>query len=232
MLLAAILVFAMAAPVGAGVIYDVQTGVYEDGQDVPDVVGVVVTYVGVNSSDHLIFWCSEAPSGEYRAIFIRTDYDPSALSLEVGDVVTVSGASVWEAVPGWPNLDISSGQGDSVAVTGAAEIPWFDILYQEFRERPGRAWTYCPIHLTEGFTVTSAMSSYWEASSVASGLTAYFTLFDDYPIWFSVDDCYQGVRGLSDNSHHLYVYPDGLQIISCSLPTQAMSFGAVKSMYR
>lgn len=217
----------------AGVIYDVRTGAYADGETVPAITEAIVTYTGVSTTDQkLFFWCTESPSGEYGAISVWTDIDPLASSIAPGDVVSIAGAAAWEFVPTRFDLRAETAGGASVTTTGTSSIPWITMTYEAFRERPTTVWRHCPIQFDEGFAVSLVLSSYWEAISTASGLEAYFTLFDDTPCWFSIGDCHQGIRGFAYQTNHLYVYPEDFEIIDCALPAEHRRFGSLKAMYR
>jgi len=213
----------------AGVILDVRTGVYADGQEVPDVTDAVIVLVRWNN-----VIISENPSGPNRGISLRNpDSSDFPVTLSVGDVVTVSGAEV-DGSGTWVDLVIDISGGDGVAITGSIEVPWFDTTHQDVDQYPDgeSPWFYCPIHFTERFTISSTYESGFDAASIICGHDVGFGFFGD-PIEAGVDDCFQGVRGfywgLDDG---MQVVADGLQIIDCSLPAQSMSLGAVKSLYK
>ncbi len=223
-----ILLLAISAPAGAGVIYDIQTGAYAVGEEVPDIIDVVVTGITSTGSG---FLCSEVPSGNYRGIRVH-DSNPPAFPVSPGNVITITGASVMEYL-GVSGLNIYAWQGDTVAITGSAEIPWVDITYSEVMDDQ-TSWDSCPIHLTEGYTATSVLnSSIYAISALTSelvhfnGLTGYINAEVDY------GDCFQGAYGIWISPDvTLGVVPSGIVVVDCSLPTQVLSFGAIKSVYR
>jgi len=222
-----ILVIAVASSGWAGVIYDVRTGVYEVGEEVPDIVDVVVVHVTL-----YYVRLSENPSGEYRAIPIRdSDWGEYPGSLSVGDVVTISGAEVDSETL----LIIDLSGGDSIVVTGSTEVPWLDVTHEAIDNHPDgdTPWHYSPLHFSEGFTIIDTWGGdSFRAASILCGHEFLFGPMGD-PIQHDVGDCFQGARGFYFNMHDgMGFVQNGIEIIDCSLPVQALSFGTVKALYR
>ncbi len=219
-------------PAFAGVIYDVRTGVYNDGDPVPPIENAVVTATTVDWQGWQKIYCSEIPSGSFRGIEITTFPAYSLFPVEVGDLVTISGATAGNI---GKELYVSAAEGGSIISTGSTELPWIDLTYQDIaNDLPGYEWWACPIHYTEWFSVSAIHegTNHWEATSGIGGNSAHFRFLGDF-ISISIGDCFQGVRGIWYwPQSFLYVSSDGLNVIDCALPVDGNSFGNVKAQFR
>ena len=190
-----ILIFFTSFPAFAGVIYDVRTGVYNDGDPVPTIENAVVTATTVDWLGWQDIYCSEIPSGSFRGIRITTLPAYSLFPVEVGDLVTISGATAHNI---GKELSVSADEGGSIISTGSTDLPWIDLTYQDIaNDLPGYEWWACPIHFTEWFSVSAIHegTNHWEAISGIGGNTAHFRFLGDF-ISISIGDCFQGVRGV------------------------------------
>ena len=226
-----ILIFFLSFPAFAGVIYDVRTGSYNDGDPVPTIENAVITAAIVDWHGYQIIYLSEIPSGSFRGIQLVNLDAHSVFPVETGEVVTITGATAHNL---GRELGISSAGGGSIVATGSTEVPWIDLIYQDIANvLPAEEWWACPLHFTEGFAVAAIHegTNHWEATSVIGGHTADFRFLGDFiPIY--IGDCFQGVRGIWYSfQSFLYVPSDGLQVIDCALPVEGTNFGTVKAQF-
>jgi len=214
----------VAGAAQAGVLYDLNTGVYTE-LDVVDVTGAVVTAVRYNG-----FSCTELPAGPYTAVWVYTGGAPGVVE---GDVVDLANATYKEYYE-LTELDLPTNSG-TVTVTGTATVPSLPMTLAAV-QADNEAWESHVITITDGFAVSELLSyGNWNAISQDSGLVL---LHDDYffdESILAVGDCYQGVTGMYTYAYDAYTMEplvDGLTIVDCTVDGEDMSFGAVKALYR
>lgn len=223
--LAAILIAGVAQ---AGVIYDIQTGVYVEGDTVL-VTGATV--VGVTSSGAFI---TELPVGPYSGIWVYAGSDQTMLP---GDIVDIEG--VYEEY--FDLSEINAGGGTYV-VTGSGPVPTpVDLTLDELLVDP-EVYESVAICIVENFLVevapTEGAPDYGEWIGVALDTGAQMR-FDNF--WFeppTVDDvpfCFTqacGVLNYSYDEFKLAAFVDGIEFVDCEVVgTSAASLSDIKAMF-
>ena len=226
-LLLSVLLLALAGSAGAGVIYDLNTGVFTVGDivDAPDLVVTAVRYNG--------FAATELPAGPYTAVWVYSGSGSTA-DLVPGDVVSIT-AGTYEEYYDLTELNLLT-NGGSFVETGTYAPPMVTFTLSDIMADP-EPWESHYVTLTDAFSVVTAPSSYgeWDSKSWDSGLVI---TNDDY--WFddstiALWDCYIGVTGMFTYAYgafRMQPFADGITEIDCSVTTEETSFGAVKALYR
>lgn len=224
----AIMVVMLAAAAQAGVIADIQQGVYNEGDQV-EVIGAISMGVTYNGA-----FITELPVGPYSGIWV---YLGSGHTVVDGDVVNVQG--VYEEY--YDLSEINAGDG-AYAVTDNVPMPApFSLTGAEYAVDP-EVFEGVAICITDGFMVTGEQNEEgewpfgeWYATTIESGVEIKF---DDY--WF--DDttvlpgaCYNyacGCLTYSYGEYKLEAYADGIVFVDCTVPTESTTLSEVKALFR
>lgn len=218
----ALLFLGLAASAQGGTIHDIRTGVIPAGT-VVEITGAVVTAVQAQS-----FTCTEIPAGPYTAIWV---YVGDAPALAAGDVVDIKGLVRDYNDRSEVNLLYPSDA--TYTKTGTAPVPDIQLTTTQLTADP-EAWESHVLTVTDGLIVQELLpDGMWSAISYETGI---LMIFDDYFFDYatvSVGDCYNNAYGEYQWYHSMWV----LKVLSvaptdCTVPTEPMSFGDVKAMYR
>ena len=216
----AALTIAVAAQ--AGVIYDLQTGVYTEGDDI-QVIGATAMGVTYNGA-----FITELPIGPYSGVWVYLGSDHTVLA---GDIVNIQG--VYEEY--YDLTEINAGSG-SYEVTGNAPLPNpFEMTAAEFAVDP-EVWEGVAICITDGFMVTE-IGSYgeWTANALESDVDI---MFDDY--WFEapteeqIGTCFNYAKGClyySFGAYKLEAFADGIEYVDCAVANEATSLTQIKALF-
>lgn len=217
----ALLLVMVAVSAQAATIYEIQTGVYAEG-DLVDLTGVTV--VAVRSGG---VYVSEAPHGAYNGIWV---YGPTEIA--EGSILDIVGGEYTE----YYDLSEIITADAVVTVTGVAPMmPAPTMIDAATLLADPEPYESCLITLTDGMMVGEILDyGQWTADT----MDGTNVLFDDY--FFDVasvlvGDCYNSVTGILDYSYSAWkVHPlvDGVELTDCTVATDAASFESVKAMYR
>ena len=217
--LAAILI---AAAAQAGVISDLQQGLYTEGDPV-QVIGATV--MGVTGNGAFI---TELPSGPYSGVWV---YLGSGHTVLAGDIVDVQG--VYEEY--YDLTEINAGDG-VYQVTGNGPLPTpYSLTAAEFAADT-EAFEGVAICITDGFMV-SEIRSYgeWVAHAIESDVDV---VFDDF--WFEAPTedllgaCFDyacGCLTYSFGEYKLEAFADGITYVDCTVPTESSSLSEIKALF-
>jgi hypothetical protein len=233
-----LLLLASAAFGQVNPIYDIQTGVFSEGSLLTP--RGVVTGVGPDG-----FFVAEAPYNEYRGLWVYTGTNPPvypgtipAVPIAVGDDVQLCG--VYEESYGLTQLNIpAAGWYGDVQWMGTLPVPEpnvvtaADIFVDPALAEP---WESCIITIQDGMTDPTVPDGNGEWYATALDLTT--VMFDDY--WYDTSQvdpvqCYNNATGIlnyTTGNFKLEVFADGIPIVGCTVEGEAMSFGALKALYR
>jgi len=223
--IALLLTIIAASAAQASTIEEMQTGVYASGDTTMALSGVVVVAVHGTSSNG--FWISEAPYGAHNGIYA---YGPNA-GIAVGDVLDIADGEYFE----YYDLSELKTFDATVTVTGTMAVPAPTMMTANELYADAEPFEGCLIKLTDGMTV-SVIGSYGEWTATTIGGTD--VLFDDYMFddtTVVVGECYNSVTGIVDFTYGAYkIQPlaDGVEHVDCGVPTEEISFDAVKSLFR
>ncbi len=223
----ALLFVLVAVSAQAATIFDIQTGMYAEG-DLVDLTGVTVTAV----RDGYGVWVSEAPFGANNGIYV---YGPT--EAVAGDIIDIVGGEYIEY------YDLSEVKIFDATVTivssGAVPAPIMLNAADLFEATPvlvdADLYESCLVTIVDGMTV-SEIQSYGQWTATAEDGTV--VLFDDYLFDAStveVGQCYNNATGILDYSYSAYklqALVDGVVPTDCTVATDKVSFEAVKSLYR
>jgi 5'-nucleotidase/UDP-sugar diphosphatase len=213
----------VAAVAQAGVISDLQQGMYTIGDEIT-VTNAIVTGATYNGC-----FITELPVGPYSGVWV---YLGSGHAVVDGDVVNIVG--LYEEYYDLTEINASGGL---VEVVGNGPVPaGYPLTAAEFvaDSEPFEGVAIC---ITDGLTVTVAPNSYgeWFAQSVESGDEI---MFDDF--WY--DDttvteaqCFNYACGpvyYSFGAYKLEAWADGIEVVDCAVPTDASSLTDIKAMFR
>lgn len=215
---AAILIAAVAQ---AGVISDLQQGLYEEGAPI-QVTGATV--MGVTGSGAFI---TELPIGPYSGVWVYL----GTHTMVAGDIVNVEG--IYEEYYGL--TEINAGDG-SYQITGNGPVPMpFSLTGAEFAADP-EAYEGVAICITDGFIVTEIRSyGEWVANAIESDVDV---VFDDF--WFAqpteedLGRCFNNASGCltySFGEYKLEAFEDGIEFVDCTVPSEATSLTEIKAMF-
>ena len=224
-----LIMVAATATAFAGPIYDVQTGVYAEGDEVV-VSGAVVTGVRNNG-----FFMSEDLSATFSGVWVYTGTGNH--TAVVGDLVDVAG--LYKEYYDLTEIDVNadaSGYATVVGQFGGEMLPLDVTMAQLVAD--GEPYEGCMIRLTDGMTVTVAPDSHGEWEAESHETPGDTVVFDDY--WYdtttvSLGDCYNSATGClyySYGAFKLEAFADGLEVVDCVVATEPVSFDSVKSLYR
>ena len=219
----ALLAVVFAAAAHAGVISDIQQGVYAEGDPV-QVMGATVVDVTYNGA-----FITELPVGPYSGIWLYAGSDHGMLP---GDVVDVQG--IYIEYYDLSEIDASDGV---IQVTSSGPVPTpYSLTAAELMADP-EAFEGVAICLTDGFMITEIRDyGEWVAHAMESDVDV---VFDDY--WFEqptedmIGDCFNYACGclyFSFGEYKLEAFADGIEFVDCAVPTEKTSFSHVKSLFR
>ena len=208
-------------------IYDIQTGAVAEGTLVTP--RGVVTGVTANG-----FFVAEAPYDAWRGIWV---YSPGH-TMVAGDDVQLCG--VYAEYYGLSEVDIvAAGLYGSVLKMGTLPVPAPNVVNAADIWNGGadaEAWESCMILVQDGMEVTVAPSAYGEW--YATALDGTEVMFDDF--WYDTSlvalmQCYNNATGILNftfSDFKLEAFADGIPIVNCTVPTDRVTFGGLKALYR
>ncbi len=206
----------------AGVIYDLNTGVYAQG----DLVTASGTITAVRYNG---FSMTELPAGPYTGVWV---YCGDASAFAIGDEVTITDGEYTEY---YDLSEIIQTDLALIAVTGNAPIAPMVMTVADAAV-DYEPWESGFIIFTDGFWVTELLSyGEWSSRSYDSSINL---INDDYffdESGLEVEMCYDGVTGVmlySYGQFKMNPLADGLVIGDCVIANDDVSFGAVKALYR
>ncbi len=208
-------------------IYDIQTGAVDENSLVTP-CDVVVTAV----TDNGIF-VAEAPYGQYNGIWVYTGNEEPH-GLVAGDVVCICGEYV--EYYDLSEVDIvAAGVYGSVLKVGQQDIPAPSLVTAADLAADSEPWESCVVTITDGMIVSEVLD-YGEWNALALDGTP--VMFDDY--WYDastveVDHCYNNATGVwfyGYGNFKLEAFEDGIELTDCTVATQDVTFGSIKSLYR
>lgn len=211
----------LAAVAQAGVISDLQQGMYEEGAPI-QVSGAIV--VAANASGAFI---TELPVGPYAGVWVYA----GSHTMVAGDIVNIEG--VYDEYYDLTEIDASDGV---IQITGTGPVPMpYNLTAAEFAADP-EAFEGVSICITDGFIVTEIRSyGEWVANAIESDVDV---VFDDY--WFTPpteDDlgaCFNNASGcvtFSFGEYKLEAFADGVEFVDCTVPAEATSLTEIKALF-
>ncbi|MFN2371060.1 MAG: hypothetical protein ABR506_07895 [Candidatus Krumholzibacteriia bacterium] len=222
-----LLVVATGAFAQGSSIYDIQTGLIAEGTLVTP--RGVVTGVTANG-----FFVAEAPYDAWRGIWV---YSPGHTSVP-GDDVQLCGLYV--EYYGLSEIDIvAAGLYGSVLKMGTLPVPAPNVVNAADVWNGGadaESWESCMITVQDGMEVTALPNTYGEW--FATALDGTEVMFDDY--WYDESQvqllqCYNNATGIlnfSFGDFKLEAFADGIPIVDCAVPADAVTFSQLKALYR
>ena len=223
----AFMVILIAGVAQGTTIYDIQTGAFPEG-DLATPCDVVVTAV----TDSGVF-VAEAPYGEYNGIWVYTGSDEPH-GMVAGDIVCICGE--YKEYFDLSEIDIvAAGLYGSLVKVGTMEVPTPTLITAAELAADSEPWESCAVTITDGMTVDEVLDfGEWTAAA----LDGTPVRFDDY--WYDsstvmLGDCYNSATGIyffSFGNFKLEAFEDGIDIVDCSVPTDDVTFDAVKALYR
>ncbi len=226
-----LLVMAATAYGQATPITDIQGGLYAEGVLVtPRGVVVAMRYNGI--------YIADAPFGATNGIWVYTGSDAG---YQLGDIVQTCG--VYKEYYDLSEVDIPAADiYGSLLKVGEQAVPAPSVVTAADLMANPEIWESCAITIQDGMQVILEdspgvpVSSYGEWT--ATCLDGTEIAMDDY--WYDATqvvmlECYNNATGIWNYGYgafKLEPYVDGLALVNCTIPTEAVSFGAVKAMYR
>ncbi len=212
-------VFAVSAPT----IFDIQNGVYADG-DTLTITGVTVTATRYNG-----IWVAEAPFGAYNGIWV---YMGSTTNMP-GDIVDVTG--VFTEYYGLTELGAVAG---GVVVTGTGPVPAPTVISAAALLLDSEPWESCAITIADGMNVIETSDvlghGYWTCQMIDGSIVNFDDyMYDDTTVLLG--QCYNNATGIWEytwSNFRMEPFADGFPLVDCVVDNEASSFGAVKSMFR
>jgi len=217
------LIMAFALSAFAGPIYDLQTGVYAE-LDQVTVTDAVVTGVRYNG-----MFISEAPNQPYAGTWVYTGSTPAVVT---GDLVNVQG--LYKEYYGFSEIDVSA---DPLGYAVKAGVHGFSLYPIEVTvadlAADAEPYEGCYIKVLDGMTVTTAPNTYGEWECESMDTPGAFLKFDDY--WYDdttvmLGDTFSGATGCLAYSFGNFL----LEIfeIETAVSTDATTLDQVKSLFR
>ncbi len=210
-------VFAVAAPT----IFDIQNGVYAEGDTltIENVTVVAVRYNGI--------WVAEAPYGAYNGIWV---YMGSTTNMP-GDIVDVTG--VYAEYYGLSELSSAT-----VTVTGSGPVPTPTVISAASLLADPEPWESCAITISDGMNVIETSDvlghGYWTCQMLDGSVVNFDDYFyDDTTVLLG--QCYNNATGIWEytwSQFRMEPYVDGYPLVDCVVDNEASSFGSVKSLFR
>jgi len=222
------LLILIAGVAAAGTIIDIQSGVFTEGDDVT-VSGAVVTGVLTEG-----FYVSEDPNQPYAGIWV---YTAGGHALDTGDLVDVKG--LYEEFFGRSQINVDAdptGTVDDLGIHTGAITPMFVSVHQ--LQSDPEAYESCYVSVTDPLQVDAAPdgNGWWSAVSQLPG--GPVLTFDDS--WYDAstvmaEDCYccaTGIFAYGEGAFRLKPFAGAICVIDCSVDTEPMSLGGVKTLFR
>lgn len=201
----------------AGAIYDMNTGVYLEG----DIV--TVDYAVVTAIRDAGFSCTENANGPYGAVWVYVG--TGNVTVVLGDEISMTGEYVeYYGLTEMKNLT-------DLTVLGNAPVAPAPLLGSELNA-DHEAYESAVIVLTEQFVIVEILNyGMWSAENAGGDLV----LFDDY--WYdesglAVDDCFVNITGMFTYSYDEFKmnpFEDGME--ECSVAAEAKTFSSLKALY-
>lgn len=227
-LLATVLLLLAAVPSFAGTIIDLQMGAYAVGSQIV-VEDAVVTGVRYNG-----FFMTEDPNAAYAGVWVFTGAAPG---VAVGDLVDVAG--LYEEYYDFTEINVSSDPNGYVTVVGEhmGAIYPLPVTVTELATG-GEAYEGCFIMVTDGMVVVNAPNTYGEWRVESYEAPGQYLWMDDY--WYDdttvqLGDCYDCATGMlaySFGTFRLEPIAGAICVVDCTVPTENLSFGEIKSLYK
>lgn len=217
--LAAMLIAAMAQ---AGVIYDIQTGVYAEG-DLVQVQGATVMAASYNGA-----FITELPIGPYAGIWVYLGSDHTVVA---GDVINVAGE--YKEYFDLSEIDAADGVYE-VLSNGAVPTP-YSLTVEDFNVDP-EMWESVAVTFTDGFMVTELLSyGEWMAHTIESDLDLWIDdFFFETPLEEEIGNCFNYASGCINYSYgnfKLAPFADGIVYVDCAVPAEATSLSEIKALF-
>ncbi len=188
----------------------------------------VVTGVRYNG-----FFCQQAPHGAYDGIWVYTGADPGVVA---GDVVSICGEH--KEYYDFTEIDVAAaGLYGYVLVTGSAPVPAPNFVTAADLAADGEPWESVMITVVDGMEVPAGFDQGY-GEWLVTALDGTVLIFDDY--WYDFAQvveglCYNNATGIliyGFGAFKLEPFADGIPIVSCSVPADAVSLGTLKAMFR
>ncbi len=224
----ALLFVLIATGAQAETIYDIQTGLVPVDTEV-DLSGVIVTAVRYNG-----VWVSEAPHAAYNSIWV---YGPT--DFVAGDILDITDGFYKEY---YDLSEIEEIANTVITLVGSGDVPAPIVLFASDLfdpEMPSRVdaepYESCLVTISNSMTVTDIFE-YGQWGAIADD--GSIVLFDDYFYdagTVEVGQCYNNATGILEFSYgdfKLEPLVDGIELVDCTVATEALSFEAVKALYR
>ena len=216
----------MAAAAQAGIISDIQQGL------VPEDTLVQIenaTVTGVTGSGCFV---TELPVAPYSGIWVYLGSDHTVID---GDVVNLVGVYVEYYDLSEINVG-GSDDGDYLVVGNGATPDPLSLTAAELMVDP-EIYESVPICITDGMMVQDVPSSYgeWYADVLDSDLVIMFDDFWYDPETVAAGQCYNhacGVLNYSYGSYKLEAYADGIEVVDCTVGTEAATLTEIKGLFR
>lgn len=225
------LLLILAVSAQAGIIHDIQTGVYPEGSYLTPIELVVVAVAPEG------YFVSEAPHGAYDGIYVPIG--THNYNFVVGDLVSICAPYV--ETGDLSELDVRGpytsvtyangyGQGYVAPIPAPSYMSAAELLADE------EMWESCMITITDGMEITnnSLPDNEWE-TTCEDGNRILFGGFWVNADTVERDTCYSNATGIyfySRGTFKLEAFDDGIDPVSCSVPTEMVSFSDIKALYR
>ncbi len=217
----------VAAAAQAGVIADIQQGVYTEG-DLVTVTDAVVTGATGNGA-----FITELPVGPYSGIWVYAGSDHGMVE---GDVVTITG--VYTEYYDLSEISVpDAGDDGMITITAQGEAPTpYSVTAAEYLADP-EVFEGVSICITDGMQVNDVPNQYgeWYATVLDTDMEI---MFDDYFYDTSTvmaGQCYNHACGAvyySFGAYKLQAYADGIEVVDCTVPVESSSLSSIKGLFR
>ncbi len=216
----ALLLVLLAASAQAATIFDIQNGLYVDG-DIVDLNGVTVTAVRSNG-----VYVAEAPFGAYNGIWV---YGPTGFV--AGDVIDIIGGEYTE----YYDLSEIMTSAATVTLVSTGEVPAPFVIDAATLFGDSEPYESCLVKVSDGMMVSS-IGDYgmWYADALDGTVVTFDDYFFDESV-VMVGDCYNSVTGILDYSYSewkLHPLADGVELTDCTVATDGISFEGMKALFR
>ncbi|MBT7311003.1 hypothetical protein HN843_04525, partial [bacterium] len=204
----------------AGVIYDLNTGVYAQG----DLVTASGTITGVRYNG---FSMTELPAGPYTGVWV---YCGDASGFAIGDEITITDGEYTEYYDLSEIIQLNLAL---ITITGNAPVAPM-VMTVAAAAADYEPWESGFVTFTDGFWVVELLGyGEWAARSYQSSIDL---INDDYffdETGLEVEMCYDGVTGImlfGYGAFKMNPMADGLVVGDCVIANEEVSFGAVKAL--
>jgi len=216
----ALLIVLMAASAQAATIFDIQNGVFAEG-DLVDLSGVVVTAVRSGG-----VYVAEAPYGPYNGIWCYGQE-----GFVVGDVLDIVGGEYTE----YYDLSEVLTADATVTLVGSGTVVEPYVVDAATLFGDPEPYESCLVKVSDGMMVSSIGDYGMWFADANDGTVVTFDdyFFDDTTVL--VGDCYNSVVGIMDYSYSewkLHPLEDGVELVDCTVATEAVNLESIKALYR